>query len=301
MPNDAPFLVAFAGGLVATINPCGFAMAPAYLSFLLGLGDDREGGPGPSAAITRAVPVGLSVAAGFTAVFAVAGMVLAAAAQVATRAIPWVALGVGLVVIGLGVWVLTGHAIPARLPAPGGAPRHEGFAASFVFGLGYAAASLSCTLPVFFAVVVATVARADLSSALAVFGVYSLGAALPLLAVTIALAVGRNVLVRRVRALGRHVGRVSGVLLVISGMYVVFYWVTELSGLTNPTLVGLVRFVEGVSSALTRLIGEHPILWGAGLIALLIAAGSVAQASRLHRAHRLEDSPPAGDGAQPSD
>ena len=34
---DAPLGLAFAAGLVATINPCGFAMLPAYLSFFLGL------------------------------------------------------------------------------------------------------------------------------------------------------------------------------------------------------------------------------------------------------------------------
>lgn len=27
---DAPFALAFTAGLVATVNPCGFAMLPAY-------------------------------------------------------------------------------------------------------------------------------------------------------------------------------------------------------------------------------------------------------------------------------
>ena len=30
---DAPLALAFSAGLVATVNPCGFAMLPAYLSY----------------------------------------------------------------------------------------------------------------------------------------------------------------------------------------------------------------------------------------------------------------------------
>ena len=42
---DAPLAYAFGVGMVATVNPCGFAMLPAYLSFFLGLegaGDDAR-------------------------------------------------------------------------------------------------------------------------------------------------------------------------------------------------------------------------------------------------------------------
>ena len=40
---DAPLALAFASGMVATVNPCGFAMLPAYLGYFLGLeGQDRD-------------------------------------------------------------------------------------------------------------------------------------------------------------------------------------------------------------------------------------------------------------------
>ncbi len=34
---DAPLAYAFTAGAVATVNPCGFAMLPAYLSYFLGI------------------------------------------------------------------------------------------------------------------------------------------------------------------------------------------------------------------------------------------------------------------------
>ena len=37
---------AFALGMVALVNPCGFALLPAYLGFFLGLDDDEDGSEG---------------------------------------------------------------------------------------------------------------------------------------------------------------------------------------------------------------------------------------------------------------
>ena len=58
-------------GMVATVNPCGFAMLPAYLSYFLGLEDSEA--EVPQASVAQAVQVACAVAAGFLAVFALAG------------------------------------------------------------------------------------------------------------------------------------------------------------------------------------------------------------------------------------
>ena len=53
---DAPLALAFTAGMVATVNPCGFAMLPAYLSYFLGL-EATPGGDGepPTAGVARAL------------------------------------------------------------------------------------------------------------------------------------------------------------------------------------------------------------------------------------------------------
>ena len=38
----AALTLAFSAGMVATLNPCGFAMLPAYLSYFMGLQDEEE-------------------------------------------------------------------------------------------------------------------------------------------------------------------------------------------------------------------------------------------------------------------
>ena len=52
---DAPLALALASGLVAAVNPCGFAMLPAYVTFFLGVEGDRVPSRGES--VVRAVPV----------------------------------------------------------------------------------------------------------------------------------------------------------------------------------------------------------------------------------------------------
>ena len=50
---EAPFALAFAAGLVSTVNPCGFAMLPAYLSYFVGLTEEDRSRAG---SIATALP-----------------------------------------------------------------------------------------------------------------------------------------------------------------------------------------------------------------------------------------------------
>ena len=286
MLDDLPVLLAFTGGLLATVNPCGVAMLPAYLSFFLGLeqGDPAER---PLVGIGHSLRVGLTVTAGFLVVFGLAWALLAAGIRAMITVVPWAALVVGVVVAALGLWMLSGRPLPVRLPTAGRAAEGRSTGAMLLFGLGYAIASLSGTLPVFLAVVAGTATRSSLGSGLAVFVVYSLGMALPLLALTLALAMGRDAVVARVRALGRVLHRLAGGLLLVAGSYVVAYWGTELAGVTGGRLVESVLAVERGSAHLARLIGQRPLEWGVGLAAVVaLTLGVSARARR--RAARKE-------------
>ena len=59
--NERTLALALAAGMLATVNPCGFAMIPAYLGFFLGLeGADRD----VKTSVSRSLSVALSVSAG---------------------------------------------------------------------------------------------------------------------------------------------------------------------------------------------------------------------------------------------
>jgi cytochrome c-type biogenesis protein len=278
MFDDVPLLLAFTGGLIATVNPCGVAMLPAYLSFFLGLERSRDG-QAVTAGAGQAIRVGATVAAGFLLVFGTAWVLLTAGLRVVIEIVPWAALVVGAVVLLLGVWMLLGRSLPIRLPSPGRVAEGRSTGAILTFGLGYAIASMSCTLPVFLAVVAGTATRVGVVPGMATFGVYAVGMVLPLLAITVALAGGRDALIRRVRRSGGVVTRAGGVLLVLAGLYIIAYWTAQLAGVAEGSLLTVVEAVEGAAASLANRIAARPLvsaLVSTAIVSLALLVGRLA-------------------------
>src|SRR3954453_21820315 len=95
--------------MVATVNPCGFAMLPAYLSFFLGVEDER-------ASITRAFVVGTTVTVGFAATFALVGLVVSRLTTSVYDVAPWVSVVIGAALLVFGVALLAGLDLTVRVP-----------------------------------------------------------------------------------------------------------------------------------------------------------------------------------------
>lgn len=267
---EAPLALAFGAGLVATVNPCGFAMLPAYLSYFAGLGGDEGSRRG---AVARALLVGTVMSAAFLAVFGTAGVVITAGFRSVIDWIPWLALVAGAAVGALGLAMLLGFEPTVSLPKAGGTGRRRGWRAVFAFGASYAVASLSCTLPVFLSVVATQLTTADLLSGVATFLAYGAGMSLLLVAVTLALALGRHGLVGRLRASARYVNRVAGAILVVAGGYIVWFWATNLaSGAQALGGSGAFRFVERLSQQALAIVAGNVAAWGVGLGAVVSAA-----------------------------
>ncbi len=261
---SALLATSFAAGLVATVNPCGFAMLPAYLSYFLGAAvDDTR-----SASLRRALSVSALMAAGFLVVFGIAGLLLTLGVQVIVEFIPWLAVVVGAGLVVLGVRTYRGHYVTLAL---GSGRVHR--SSVFRFGVSYAVASLSCTLPIFLSLVAGTFARATFFEGLSAFVAYSVGMSLVITAVTVTIAFGQDRVVRLVRSSARYVNQVSGVVLVGAGFFIVWYWVTVLSsGVMALADNGIVRGVDRLSSTITVFVGERPLVVAVALAAM-VAAG----------------------------
>jgi len=116
---DAPLALAFTAGLVATVNPCGFAMLPAYLSWYLGTDDSPTGQPPVLADRPgRALVVGGTASLGFLVVFGITGSLITAGVRSFIDYMPWVALVIGAALAMLGVALLSGRELCIALPKP---------------------------------------------------------------------------------------------------------------------------------------------------------------------------------------
>ncbi|HEX4867242.1 MAG TPA: cytochrome c biogenesis CcdA family protein [Acidimicrobiales bacterium] len=222
---EAPLALAFGAGMLATVNPCGFAMLPAYLGYFLGLdAHDRD----VRASVGRSLGVGLSVSAGFLAVFSVAGLAIYHLSAQIDRWTPWATMVIGAGLVVLGVAMLRGFEPVIPLPKLNRGGRERTGQSMFVFGISYAIASVSCALPLFTSAVAGTFRRENLASSLAVFVAYSLGMTLVLLALTVSMGMARQSMVRWLRRSLPYVSRASGVLLVVAGAYLAHYGWYEL-------------------------------------------------------------------------
>src|SRR5687767_11988267 len=98
---------ALAAGLVAALNPCGFAMLPAYLTLVVAGNDGEPRRRG--AAVGRALAATAMMALGFLVVFGAFGLVVAPLASSVQQYLPAVTVVIGAGLVGLGVWMLTGR------------------------------------------------------------------------------------------------------------------------------------------------------------------------------------------------
>ena len=218
---EAPFALALTAGMVATVNPCGFAMLPAYLSYFLGTedaaGDDAQAG------ILRALAVGAAVTLGFVLVFGLVGLAVTHLSLSIERFLPWVTLVIGLGLVVLGIAMVRGFDLAVRLPKLDRGGGSRGLGSMFVFGVSYAVASLSCTLAPFLALMAATFTQVSYVSGVSLFVAYGLGMGLVLTVLTLAIALARVSIVGQLRRALPHIHRISGALLVVAGAYLAWY------------------------------------------------------------------------------
>lgn len=219
---SAATVVALTSGMLAAINPCGFAMLPAYLSFFIGAESDEED-TDARRAVGRAVLVSLSVTAGFIVTFTAIGLVVIAAGGAILQRTPWITIVIGLALMALGLALAAGFHVTVRLPRLERGGRSRGFGSMALFGISYAVASLGCTLPTFLGAASGVLRATDVAGGLPLFVAYAVGMGLVLTGVSVALALARHSMVRELRGLLPYVQRIAGGLLVLAGAYVAYY------------------------------------------------------------------------------
>lgn len=275
---------ALAAGMAATVNPCGFALLPAYLSAFVGL-DHRGGRTG---AVGRALAVSAALTAGFVLVFGLFGLIVSPLAIRIEQYLPWATVVIGIALFGLGIALLAGRQFVLAIPKLQRGGSDGTLGSMFLFGVSYAVASLSCTIGPFLAVTTSTFRSDNWLAGLAVFVTYGLGMGLVIAILTVAVALAKSGIVNRFRALIPKVNRIAGGLLLVAGTYVAYYgWyeIRVLEGATSDPIVD--RAIRIQTWLQNTVVPDDP--WRFALIAGGILTGTVL-ASRLirHRSKRVE-------------
>jgi len=227
-----PFGYAFGAGMVSAVNPCGFAMLPVYLSLYLGSEDVSFREHSLFYRLLKGVGIGLVVSAGFSVLFGIVGALVSFGGSFLMRFIPWLALLVGIGLILMGVWMLSGRSLSSgMLEGLGnriGDPSDISVRGFFLFGLAFGATSLGCTLPVFLMVVGSSMTSSVVVSSLLQFVGYILGMTTVILLLTVGISVVKEgVVVGTMRRILPYVEKISAILLLLAGGYISWYWLSS--------------------------------------------------------------------------
>ncbi len=287
---NANLALAFSAGMVATVNPCGFAMLPAYLSYFLGL----EGEAGtvaadgtvapPRAPVTRALAVSAAVTAGFLVVFGIMGFAWSSVSGIVGTRLPYFTFVVGVALVVLGIAMLRGFEPVVSLPKLQLDANRRELWSMFLYGISYAVASLSCTIPIFIGIVSTTLERDSFLAGLGTFLAYGLGMGMTLAILTIGVALARSGIVRTFRRILPYVNRISGGFLIAAGTFVGYYAWVEIQELRSGSSSSVVQFSRDLQSSMQRWVesvgGARLALGAAIVIAAAVAITVVARSGR---------------------
>ncbi|WP_434587205.1 cytochrome c biogenesis CcdA family protein [Streptomyces sp. A5-4] len=281
--SDLPIALALTAGMLAAVNPCGFALLPAYLSLLI-IGDDS---PSRASAVGRALTASAAMTAGFAGVFALFGLAIAPVAGQIQQHLPWFTIVFGLLLVLVGGWLLAGRTLPPLLPKLRRAPRvTRSLTSMALFGGAYAIASLGCTIAPFLAIVVSAFRGGSTAEGIVLFTAYAAGMGVIVGAAALSVALTRTARVSGIRRLGAFASRLGGALLLLAGAYVAYYGWYEIRLLrggpdTDPVIDAAGEVQRWLAETLTW-IGVPAV---AAALALLIVGGLMRRRRGRPRTH----------------
>jgi cytochrome c biogenesis protein CcdA len=281
--------LAFAAGLVAALNPCGFAMLPAYLTLVV-RGNTADGA---AASVGRAIAATAAMTLGFLTVFAAFGLLTVSLASAVQRYMPYVTIVIGIALVTVGLLLLAGRepslAQTNRLARSVFRAPTRSVGSMFGYGVGYAVASLSCTVGPFLSVTGAGIGGTSAVERMWIYVAYASGFALIVGALAVTVALASTALVDRMRRILPYVSRFGGVVLIIVGLYVGYYGYYEVrlfnagGSPTDPVIAAAGR-LQGAIAGWVHQHGAWP--WAVLLAALTASVVTLAWFSRRFRAGR---------------
>lgn len=223
--NSDRLWLSFGAGLLAAVNPCGFVLLPTYLMYFLGV----SGRPGTQrSTVRRALLVSAALSAGFMTIFIIVGGVSRLFTDWLNQNAKYVSLLIGVALVILGIAMLFGYRLPFSTPKLETGKRDQTVASMYVFGLAYAIASIGCTIGPFSAIVLGTIDTDGFFQGIIAVVLYGVAMSLLITTLTVTLALAQGGLLKSLRVGMTYVEIASAVIMILSGLYLTWYWFNDI-------------------------------------------------------------------------
>lgn len=224
-------------GIAVYFSPCSFPMLPGFISFYLSTETAAEKKKSVRTILSSGIITGL----GIVLVFLIIGLIAISLGEAVNLADYLIYMGpiVAVILIVLGSLMLTNlqyHALirpfqklRAKLfgeKAPGDEDQTGYYTKLFSYGVGYGAAATACTAPLFIAVLLAAIVAGTFMDGLIMLLMFSITILLLMTSITLLLSVFGQESVQKLAAHTDTIKKISGVILVIVGVYLLYYYYT---------------------------------------------------------------------------
>ncbi len=220
------YTIAILGGFASFFSPCSFPLLPSYVAYYI-----RPDGKNKK---QTGLSMGLKASLGIVMVFGIIGAIAVSGGRWLAEYIPYLELIVGILILILGIFILSnidigGHlsknlkTLKDRLKM--NSSKNSNDSSPFFYGLGYGASSAGCTAPVFIAVILSSWLSQGIQGAIIVLLLYLITMSMLMIIFSLITVRFKNVLQRELSEASLWISRISGIVLVIAGSYLVYSFI----------------------------------------------------------------------------
>jgi len=211
----------FIQGVLAFLAPCAVALLPGYI-FAFVSRNQTTALPSMGSRLWRGLKLALWSILGILLIYALAGGLILLASHILKAYMKWIAMGMGGILVLLGILMLSGKNLSFSLHIREPTDKTEVMEA-FFFGIAYAIGALGCLFPLFLIVATQAMAADTLWEGTSYIVAYFTGIS-GMMVLTIILAVfAKDFLMQTLRKILPHMEKITAVLLILAGIYVIHY------------------------------------------------------------------------------
>ena len=219
--------LAFSAGLVSFVNPCGFALLPVYITYYF-----KYEGLEKNTLLKRILAgliFGLMVSFGFVAVFSLIGIVVSYIGRTILRYVGWFDLFIGVLLIVTGFVYLFNLNEKINLSSLTNFGEKlksnklkNKYLSFFLYGMGFATASLGCTLPIFLLVVTSAIKASGFFNGFIIFLIYASGMSFFMILFSLGVAFSKTIIEKTLKKWVPYIYKFGAFVVIIAGAYLIY-------------------------------------------------------------------------------
>jgi cytochrome c-type biogenesis protein len=218
LPLPALLGFSFTAGMVSFFAPCAFALFPGYAAFYLGTDEEEREHP---------AVLGMVASAGVVSFFVLLSAVIIVIGKGIVRYLGYAAPAMGFILIILGLILLAGYSFKTgviqKLIEKLKSEETRSKRNIYLYGFGYGAVSIGCTLPLLFALIIVPLTAGKIFTVFLSLLVFSAAMCIPMILVTYLVAWSENNLIMKMVKSTVTIKKLSGLALVLIGAFLVYY------------------------------------------------------------------------------